>query len=1682
MSTRRRPSARGRAARRLTRPLGHESLEARHLLAVSPLHLVEDDGTSARSGGSLPSGGHRPVVANLVATDHYIADGVAIGMVESPTRIALAATAAGRADRSWQTEVGLTFLRGLAGSRFDVYATTGPLDGATLQALYARGVVDGEVPVFDVLDSGSEAVLLDEAIVELADGVDAAAYFGARPVFAAHRPLAGTPNQFVVTLAAGPGRAALEVINGLDGDRQLAWAAPNFHQNWQRYYLPDDPRIPNQWHVQNTGQSGGLPGAVGADADLVAAWDVVQGGSTALTIAVVDDGVPTNHPDINPWVNPGEVAGNGLDDDGNGWVDDVNGWNFVSNNNISVPNTANDGHGTAVAGVAAARGDNGVGVVGASYGTPVLSSRIFENNVAATDARIAEAIYYAAGRTANGLGSWKAGDVSNHSWGGGANSAAINGALTWATSQGRQGLGSTQFFAAGNGGLAVVGYPASQATTNAGISVVGSMNNLGQRSEYSQVGAVLDILTPSNDFRTGYLAIDTTDRVSSAGYNTAAGAAGDYTGNGATGFGGTSSSAPVATGTGALALARAQVLGVTLSAAQLRSLMRANTTLISTADTGFSYDPATGQSLTHGFGLLSAGSLVRAIGTREISVTSAGFEITNGSTGSFGSVLVDDSVVATLRIRNQGTLPLTISGLTATGDFTVATGPGQSTLGLGEGTTFTIRFTPSAAGSRSGTVTILSNDADEGSFVFTVEGTGTPTNVSGYLFEDADGDAVRQGDEAGIGSRTVFLDTNGNGTFDNAIEDVTVNAAIDVGLIPDGTATGAGAPLVSTLAVSGLTQKITDVDVTVNINHTWISDLDVVLIAPSGRRIMLAESVGGSGDNFTGTIFDDQAGTAITAGTPPFTGRFRPAQPLSALLGEDPNGTWSLEITDFFQADQGTLTGWSIRVRTGEESAVTNANGFYSFSGLAAGTYSLASVLPAGWSASGVASRSFTVTGPASTDRGNDLGSGVNNRFYGRVFDDANANGVKDPGEPGLSGRTLFIDANGNGIVDPPTQTTFTSSTALAIPDKPASGFSPVTSSIVVSGIGAFTTDVNVRLTITHTWDSDLDVFLIAPDGTRVELFTDVGGSGDNFTNTVLDDQAATAITAGTAPFTGTFRPEGSLATLNGKNPNGTWTLEITDDAVGDVGTLNSWAVIITTAADPVQATDAAGRALFDLAAGAVSVTHSLAAGWVATAPSSNVRAVTAAGAPLFAQTYGVKQRPTITSNATSVTVPEGTAAAVTGTWGTAYPADVIVLSASTGSVTRNPDGTWSWTATPADQFAATTVTITATDPQGIASATSFSFTATNASPAVAATSVAVTGNVLQTLGNTGTWSDVAADTVTLSASLGTVTKNSDGTWSWSLTPSSKLTDQTVTITASDEDGGTSTTTFTVTAKVAVPNQQIYYKGSSFAGTSVDAALDPGKVLARPGGTAQTLSYANLVNGSRGLNGIVIDVAGLVDTSLSAADFSFKMSPQGAFDEAANPPSAWAAAPVPTAIVVTPGTATIPARVRLEWPDNAIANRWLQVAVLANARTGLDAAAVSYVGHLQGEVNGQVSVGRFRVTAGDVTPVGAQIGATVTVGSAFDLVKNGRITTADLTAVSSQIGLRELRVITIPVAGSGGHGTFEPGPSGPSLQSGTSGSGGSIDFAALAAWAGAQQVSQPDAPAGTPTGNAKPKR
>ena len=123
-----------------------------------------------------------------------------------------------------------------------------------------------------------------------------------------------------------------------------------------------------------------------------------------------------------------------------------------------------------------------------------------------------------------------------------------------------------------------------------------------------------------------------------------------------------------------------------------------------------------------------------------------------------------------------------------------------------------------------------------------------------------------------------------------------------------------------------------------------------------------------------------------------------------------------------------------------------------------------------------------------------------------------------------------------------------------------------VTESVIAVTGDFILTDVNVTINVEHTWNSDLLIELVAPDGTAVELASAVGGSDDNFTDTTFDSQATTAIADGDAPFTGVFAPSGSLDVLNGLTSVGDWTLRITDNANGDGGTLNNWALQLCAA------------------------------------------------------------------------------------------------------------------------------------------------------------------------------------------------------------------------------------------------------------------------------------------------------------------------------------------------------------------------------------------------------------------------------------------------------------------------------------------------------------------------------------
>ncbi|MCC6556406.1 MAG: DUF4215 domain-containing protein [Polyangiaceae bacterium] len=166
---------------------------------------------------------------------------------------------------------------------------------------------------------------------------------------------------------------------------------------------------------------------------------------------------------------------------------------------------------------------------------------------------------------------------------------------------------------------------------------------------------------------------------------------------------------------------------------------------------------------------------------------------------------------------------------------------------------------------------------------------------------------------------------------------------------------------------------------------------------------------------------------------------------------------------------------------------------------------------------------------------------------------------------------------------------------------KPIPDVSSITSAITVGGIGKITRAV-AQLNIAHVYDADLDMFLKAPSGASVELATDVGGTGDNFTSTILHELCPTLITAGTAPFTGCYNPEGNLATLNGGPAKGAWILTVTDDLSANVGTLSSWRLALCVGAstcgdgvvDAVEACDDAGSANGD----GCSATCTFEPGW----------------------------------------------------------------------------------------------------------------------------------------------------------------------------------------------------------------------------------------------------------------------------------------------------------------------------------------------------------------------------------------------------------------------------------------------------------------------------------------------------
>jgi hypothetical protein len=220
----------------------------------------------------------------------------------------------------------------------------------------------------------------------------------------------------------------------------------------------------------------------------------------------------------------------------------------------------------------------------------------------------------------------------------------------------------------------------------------------------------------------------------------------------------------------------------------------------------------------------------------------------------------------------------------------------------------------------------------------------------------------------------------------------------------------------------------------------------------------------------------------------------------------------------------------------------------------------------------------------------------------------------------------------------------------------------------------------------------------------------------------------------------------------------------------------------------------------------------------------------------------------------------------------------------------------------------------------------------------------------------------------------------------------------------------------TVSATIAA--SFVYHPNSTFSASGVASALDSTKSLAREGAEPVTLTFDNLINSSRGINGVVFDFDGLPASSLSPNDFVFQVSPQGPFNPSVNPPAGWQLASASPSISVINGELD---RVVLQWPDNSIANRWLRITVAANANTGLFEPATFYIGHLLGETTGPTN-DVYSVTFSDITVIRGAIGQTVNAGSIVDIDKTGIVNFADINAMRGNIGV-QLSNITIPALG-----------------------------------------------------------
>jgi len=443
---------------------------------------------------------------------------------------------------------------------------------------------------------------------------------------------------------------------------------------------------------------------------------------------------------------------------------------------------------------------------------------------------------------------------------------------------------------------------------------------------------------------------------------------------------------------------------------------------------------------------------------------------------------------------------------------------------------------------------------------------------------------------------------------------VTVNSGTINLAIPDGPATwpqtlfpGVKTPDMAVAGVPG-NATVTGMSVKLNLPHTYIADMVIVLKAPNGQVFNLDANInrtGGAGADFVNTVISSASTTPLSAGAPPYTGTFRadaagatytavgftfpggPTTPagyiptVSAFSGlySQPNGNWSLGIYDWGAGDLGTLTDWELHIDyttpggTGVPLTYTWAP--------AAGLYTNA-----------------TATNPyiAGTQNNIVYAAPTNNTVYTITGTDG-ASGcmntgtiavVYTPAAPTVSPAAAAICLNDiqqlsvtSALAPSPFTNSYSSGTiAVAIPDNNPAG--AVSTMAVPLPATAQITDMSVTVNMTHTWAGDVVIALRNPAGQVLNLdyfLSNTGGAGATagFANTVISSTGTAALSTGTGTYTGTFKADAQAGANGGitgipatvttwpplyaGSPAGNWSLLLRDGGAGDAGTLTSWSL-----------------------------------------------------------------------------------------------------------------------------------------------------------------------------------------------------------------------------------------------------------------------------------------------------------------------------------------------------------------------------------------------------------------------------------------------------------------------------------------------------------------------------------------